>query len=57
MPRRLEGAELREGSGAEHVLGGGCWGSFCSQDLQSDAFVKIMTQLGGDNQCVRLRRV
>lgn len=26
--------------------------SFCSQDLQNDTFVKIMTQLGSDNWCL-----
>ena len=50
--------ETRGGQSMSH--GAGRWGSFCSQDLQSDTFVKIMNQLGmitgvyGCNACHRV---
>ena len=58
MELQAEG-EGRETGGPSTFPAAGHWGSFCSQNFQSDTFVNIMTQLGaitGVHACIVCNR-
>lgn len=52
MAMKAEEPEGKTRPGRGRLLSLEAAGSFCSQDLQSDTFVKIMTQLGSNNWCL-----